>query len=285
MGAIDPVAATGRSHNPIGIFDSGVGGLSVWREVARELPGESIVYFADQAHLPYGPRPAEEVRRFSEAIAGELLGLGCKAIVVACNTASAAALKHLRERHPGVAFVGMEPAVKPAALHSKSRVVGVMATPGTLQGRMFALAVERFAAGLTLVNQPCPGLVELIENGELEGARTESLLRELLKPMLGAGADTIVLACSHYPFVSPVIRKIAGDAVQIIDPAPAVARQLRRLLEQRGLAADSGKADHRFMTTGDPRAFRQTLQQLLARDATIEARTWREAQLVAPSAG
>jgi glutamate racemase len=266
---------------PVGIFDSGVGGLSVWREIARELPQESLVYFADQAHLPYGPRPAEEVRQFAEAITGQLLGLGCKAIVVACNTASAAALKHLRERHPEIPFVGMEPAVKPAALQSKSRVVGVMATPGTLQGRMFALAVQRFAAGVTLINQPCAGLVERIESGELDSPATETLLRELLKPMLGAGADTIVLACSHYPFVLPLIRRIAGDAVQIIDPAPAVARQLRRLLEQRGAAALTGAAHRRFLTTGNTATFGETLRRLLAQDGNIEARIWRGSELVA----
>ena len=260
-----------KAAAPIGIFDSGVGGLSVWREVARALPGESLVYFADQANLPYGPRPAEEVRRFSEAITTRLLEAGCKAIVVACNTASAAALKQLRERHPDVPFVGMEPAVKPAALHSKSRVVGVMATPGTLQGRMFALAVERFAAGLTLVNQPCPGLVELIEGGAPDSPALEALLRELLRPMLGAGADTIVLACSHYPFAAPAIQRIAGESVQIIDPAPAVARQVARLLEQRQLLAPPGEPAHRFITSGDPGALRRAAHRLLALDVVAEA--------------
>lgn len=257
--------------SPVGIFDSGVGGLSVWREVVRLLPQESTIYVADQAHLPYGPRPADEVRGFAEGITAELLRRGCKAIVVACNTASAAALKHLRERHPGVAFVGMEPAVKPAALRSRSRVAGVMATPGTLQGRMFALAVERFAADLTLVNQPCAGLVERIEAGELDTPATEALLRELLKPMLGAGADTIVLACTHYPFVEPLIRRIAGEAVQVIDPAPAVARQLARLLDERGLRAPGGATPrHAFLTSGDPAALGRALKGLLGIEAEPE---------------
>src|ERR1051326_4582707 len=166
------------SAAPIGIFDSGIGGVTVWREIVRAMPHESTLYVADQAHLPYGPRPADEGRGYAEAITRYLLReRGCKAIVVACNTASAAALKFLREQHPGVLFVGMEPAVKPAASHTKSRVVGVLATPGTLQGRMFALAVERFAAGVTLVNQPCPGLVEAIEAGALDAPATEQLLR------------------------------------------------------------------------------------------------------------
>ena len=256
---------------PVGIFDSGVGGLSVWREIARALPAESTIYVADQAHLPYGARPAEEVRGFAETIAARLLAQGCKAIVVACNTASAAALKALRERHPEMIFVGMEPAVKPAALHSKSKVVGVMATAGTLQGRMFALAVERFASGVTLVNQPCAGLVERIEDGQLDTPATEALLRELLAPMLKAGADTIVLACTHYPFVLPLIRRIAGDAVHIIDPAPAVTRHLARVLDERGLRAPAGaKAVHRFITSAEPAALQRALRALVGIDGAVE---------------
>ena len=256
---------------PLGIFDSGVGGLSVWREIARALPGESTIYVADQAHLPYGARPADEVRGFAEAITARLLGLGCKAIVVACNTASAAALKALRERHPDVTFVGMEPAVKPAALHSKSKVVGVMATPGTLQGRMFALAVERYAAGITLVNQPCPGLVERIEAGELDTPATEALLRELLAPMLRAGADTIVLACTHYPFVLPLIERLAGAGVHTIDPAPAVVRHLARVLDERKLRAPAGAAgSHRFLTSGEPATLARALRNLVGVEAKVE---------------
>ncbi|MGQ0586687.1 MAG: glutamate racemase, partial [Gammaproteobacteria bacterium] len=204
-------------------------------------------------------------------ITAHLLALGCKAIVVACNTASAAALKALRARHPDVAFVGMEPAIKPAALHTKSKVVGVMATPGTLQGRMFALAVERFAAGITLVNQPCPGLVERIEAGELDTPATEALLRELLAPMLRAGADAIVLACTHYPFVGPLLRRIAGEAVHIIDPAPAVTRQLARLLAERALRAPAGtRPTHRFMTSGDPAAMARALRALVGIETAVE---------------
>lgn len=256
---------------PVGIFDSGIGGLSVWREIVRALPHEPTVYVADQARLPYGPRPPEEVRAFAEAIVQRLLGLGCKVIVVACNTASAAALKALRERHPGVPFVGMEPAIKPAALHSRSKVVGVMATPGTLQGRMFALAVERFAAGVTLVNQPCPGLVERIEAGEFETRATEALLRELLAPMLRAGADTVVLACTHYPFVLPLLQRIAGAGVHIIDPAPAVTRQLARLLDERGLRAPRGASPaHRFLTSGEPAALQRALKELAGVQAPVE---------------
>lgn len=256
---------------PVGIFDSGVGGLSVWREIVRELPHESTVFVADQAHLPYGPRPADEVLGFAERITTELVERGCKAIVVACNTASAAALKTLRERHPGTPFVGMEPAVKPAAQSSRRQVVAVLATPGTLQGRMFADAVQRFAGGVKVLRQPCPGLVEQIERGELDTPATRELLHGLLLPAMDAGADTLVLACTHYPFVAPAIRAIVGDGVQIIDPAPAVARQLARVLEERGLAAlPDGRPAHRFFTTGDPAALQAALRRLVGVEAKVE---------------
>lgn len=255
---------------PVGIFDSGVGGLSVWREAARALPRESFIYLADQAHVPYGPRPPAEVRRYAEAITAALLAHGCKAVVVACNTASAAALKELRARHPDVPFVGMEPAVKPAATQTRSRVVGVMATPGTLQGRMFMLAVERFAAGVTLVNQPCSGLVERIEAGDVDSPELLALLQTLLAPMLKAGADTIVLACTHYPFVLPLIRRIAGEGVHIVDPAPAVARQLAHLLAERGLQAPAeAVATQRFLTTGTPAALERALACLLGLETSV----------------
>lgn len=256
---------------PIGIFDSGVGGLSVWREIARQLPHEATCYVADQAHVPYGPRPADEVRGYAEALTSELLRRGCKAIVVACNTASAAALKDLRAAHPNVAFVGMEPAVKPAALHTKSGVVGVLATPGTLQGRMFRLAVERYGSGLSFVNQPCPGLVECIERGEIDAPGTELLLRELLRPMLDAGADTLVLACTHYPFVAPLIARIVGPAVQIVDPAPAVARQLARVLDAHGMRAPATTARHDFFTSGDPAVLRRALRQLAGVETDVRS--------------
>jgi glutamate racemase len=256
---------------PVGIFDSGVGGLSVWREIVRELPHESTLYVADQAHLPYGPRPADEVLGFAEHITAELIERGCKAIVVACNTASAAALKALRERHPGTPFIGMEPAVKPAAKSSKRQVVAVLATPGTLQGRMFADAVQRFAAGVKVLRQPCPGLVEQVERGELDTSATRELLRGLLLPAMDVGADTLVLACTHYPFVEPLIRQIVGDGVQIIDPAPAVARQLARVLEERGLLAEAdGKPAHRFFTTGEPASLQAALARLVGIEAKVE---------------
>lgn len=254
---------------PIGIFDSGVGGLTVWRELVRELPNESLLYVADQAHVPYGPRPPEQIREYALTIAAALRKRNCKAIVVACNTASAAALKDLRQKYPDLPFAGMEPAVKPAALQTKTGVVGVMATPGTLQGRMFMLAVERFAANLTLVNQPCPGLVQMIEAGDTDSAQLEALLREWLAPMLKAGADTIVLACTHYPFVLPLIRKVAGPGVQVLEPSAAVARQVARLVNQHNLKAPERAPTHQFLTTGDPAAMRASLKRLVGVDSEV----------------
>ena len=246
----------------IGVFDSGVGGLSVWREVAVQLPDESSVYLADQGHIPYGPRPMQEIRAFSEAIVRFLLGQGCNIIVVACNAASAAALAHLRARFTDVPFVGMEPAVKPAVQTTRTGHVGVMATPATFQGELFASVVERFASGVQLVKQVCPGLVEQVEAGRLDTPDTEAMLREYLAPMMEAGVDTIVLGCTHYPFLAPAIQRIVGPGVSIIDPSPAIARQVGRVMELRGLLSASCEADHVFCTSGDEVAFTETVRQL-----------------------
>ena len=211
---------------PIGVFDSGVGGLSVLRQIQHQFPQENLIYLADQQHVPYGPRPLGQVRQFSEAITRFLLDQGVKLIVVACNTASAAALYHLRETFPEVPFVGMEPAVKPAAEQTQSGVVGVLATPATFQGRLYASVVERFASGVLLLQDTCPGLVDQIEMGDLQGPKTRAILEDALTPMLERGIDRVVMGCTHYPFVIPLIQEIVGPGVRVIDPAPAVARQV-----------------------------------------------------------
>ncbi|MCW5626664.1 MAG: aspartate/glutamate racemase family protein, partial [Burkholderiales bacterium] len=171
-----------HADGPIGVFDSGVGGLSVWREIVRLLPHEDTIYFADQAHVPYGPRPMEEIRAFSEAITRELLKRDCKAVVVACNTASAAALKHLRETFPGITIIGMEPAVKPAAALTKTGVVGIMATPATFQGRLFQATAGRHAGDIRLLNTVCDGLADAIEASATGGPSAEPLLRRFIDP-------------------------------------------------------------------------------------------------------
>lgn len=246
---------------PIGVFDSGVGGLSVWREIVAALPREDTLYFADQARVPYGPRPEAEIRTFSERITRFLLQQGCKAVVVACNTASAAALRHLRDTFPGVPIIGMEPAVKPAAALTRSGVVGILATPATFQGRLFKATAGRHAAGIHLVNQVCDGLADHVERGDPEDPETLRLLDHYLDPVLAAGADVVVLACTHYPFLMDAIRQRCGPAVTVIDPAPAIARHLGDVLAERSMLATPGRTGHaRFATTGDPAALRHFLR-------------------------
>ncbi len=259
----------------IGVFDSGVGGLSVLRALRAGLPEESMVYVADQAHVPYGPRPLEQVRRFSEGISRFLVSRGAKLIVVACNSASAAALQHLRQVMPTVPFVGMEPAVKPAAQETHTRVVGVLATPATFQGALYASVVERFGAGVTLLRDTCPGLVEQIENGDLVGPETQRILHAALDPMVAEGIDTVVLACTHFPFVIPAIQEIVGAGVRVIDPAPAIARQAQRLLEAAGARrTDHGSVGIEFFTSGDPSRLESMSERLLALRVSAAGLAW-----------
>ncbi len=271
----------GGEGGPIGIFDSGVGGLSVLREIRRQMPGESIIYFGDQGHVPYGPRSLEQVRAFSLEITRYLLARDAKIVVVACNSASAAALTALRATYPDVPFVGMEPAVKPAAEHTTTGVVGVLATPATFQGALYASVVERFAVGVELLKSTCPGLVGLIEEGDLGGARTRRILEAALLPMLDRRIDTVVLACTHYPFVIPLIKDIVGDAVRVIDPAPAVARQTSRVLDAGHLlGAPSGGGTIEYLTSGDPGRFDAVITLLLGEEATAHALTWQHDKML-----
>ncbi len=266
-----------QSTFPIGVFDSGVGGLSVLRALRAQLPEESVIYFGDQGHIPYGPRPLMQIRTFAEAITNFLLAQNAKMIVVACNTASAAALKYLREKFPNVPFVGMEPAVKPAAETTQTGKVGVLATPATFQGALYASVVERFAHGVELLQHTCPGLVQQIEQGNLDGAETRAILEEALLPMLEKNIDTVVLGCTHYPFVIPLIQRIVGEKVRVIDPAPAVARQVRRLLEAGGLRNEStSRGNLTFYTSGDAQAFKSLLPVLLGEEGDVHRVAWVE---------
>lgn len=260
---------------PVGVFDSGVGGLSVLRAIRQQLPNESLLYFGDQGHVPYGPRPLEEVREFSEAITRFLLDLGAKLIVVACNTASAAALHSLRQAFPDVSFVGMEPAVKPAAENTCTGVVGVLATPATFQGALYASVVERFASNVVLLQNTCPGLVQQIERGALDGSETRAILDSALRPMLDQGIDTIVLGCTHYPFVIPLIQEIVGPDVRVIDPAPAVARQVARLLDSAGRRAACPMSETlRFFTSGEATRFEVLLPRLFDETGEVREAFW-----------
>jgi len=263
------------TKSPIGVFDSGVGGLSVLRAIRVQMPEESVLYFGDQGHIPYGPRPIEQIRDFSEAITNFLIEQDAKIIVVACNTASAAALKYLREKYPHVHFVGMEPAVKPAAETTQTGKVGVLATPATFQGALYASVVERFANGVELFQNTCNGLVQQIEQGTLRGSETRRILEDALKPMLEKNIDTVVLGCTHYPFVIPLIQEIVGENVRVIDPAPAVAKQVKRLLEAEGVKNNSstlGKV--RFYTSGDPEEFKSLSSVLLGWIGEVEKVEW-----------
>ncbi|MBN1977449.1 MAG: glutamate racemase [Anaerolineae bacterium] len=269
----------------IGVFDSGVGGVSVWREIARQLPHEDVVYLGDQAHVPYGLRSLDEVRSFSEGVVRFLLDHGAKVIVIACNAASAASLYYLRNLFPEVPFVGMEPAVKPAAERTRTGVVGVIATRTTFQGKLFASLLQRYARDVRVVTEVGSGLVEAVEAGALDTPETEELLRKHLAPLVEAGADQLVLGCTHYPFLRSMIERIVGDCMAVIDPAPAVARQTACVLAREGLEAGYPRAgDHVFCTTGDVADFAAMLERLLPQpvlqgNCEVRAARWREGRL------
>jgi glutamate racemase len=260
-----------RSDQPIGIFDSGIGGLSVAYAIFQHLPQEALLYYGDTARIPYGPKPAETIRQYSEEITSFLLEQGCKLIVVACNTASAAALNHLRHRWPEVPIVGMEPAVKPGALATRTGKVAVLATAGTFQSQRYASLMHRYAREVELLEDPCTGLVERIEAGAAGSPETEALLRRIVTPMQAAGADTFVLGCTHYPFVLPVLEKILGPQATIINPAPAVARQVQRQLAERELLrqAEAPPPQHRFYASGPREQLQALAGQLLGFEVTV----------------
>ena len=258
----------------VGAFDSGVGGLSVWREIARQMPYADLIYVADQAHCPYGPRSMAEIRALAERITTFLIERGVDVIVVACNTASAAALHHLRWRF-GVPIVGMEPAVKPAAAHTQTGHVGVLATPVTFQGELFASLLDRFADGVTVHTQVCPGLVEQVEAGQLDGDETSALLQRFLQPLLQEGIDTLVLGCTHYPFLLAPMARVVGPKVAIIDPAPAVACQTARVLSQARPDAPRDRSGKRVLyTSGNIAPFRRAVARLLGDVGTVRAVRW-----------
>ncbi len=256
--------------NAIGLFDSGVGGLSVWQEVVRQLPHESTIYVADSANCPYGFRSAEEVRELSTIMVRFLLNQHCKLIVVACNTASAAALAYLRDKFT-VPIVGMEPALKPAAEATRSGHVGVLATNGTFQGTLFKNTTRRYAHGVEVHEQVGEGLVEQVEAGQLDTPETELLLRRYLTPMLAAQVDQIVLGCTHYPLLRPLIEKIVGQQAKIIDPSPAVARQVQRVLTSHNLAAnESHLPNYQFYSTGHPQALQDLVTVISPKSAQVK---------------
>ncbi|MCC8390982.1 glutamate racemase [Paraburkholderia sp. MMS20-SJTR3] len=265
------LAADAASQAPIGIFDSGLGGLSVLRAVRAQLPEEALLYVADSLYAPYGERDDDFITDRTLAIGEWLAARGAKALVVACNTATAQSIAYVREKLP-IPLVGVEPGVKPAALQSKSRVAGVLATQATLRSARFQGLLERYAADCRFLCQPGHGLVQAVERCDVGSAELRTLLHGYLEPMLDAGADTLVLGCTHYPFLDAAIRDIVGQRLALIDTSVAIARQLERVLEQHGLraAAPAAAPLPRFYSTDDGRHQQQLAATLLQIDAAVE---------------
>jgi glutamate racemase len=253
-------------HAKIGVLDSGIGGLSVLREIHRLLPQLPTVYVADQLHLPYGPRPTEEVRAFVFSITDFLIRQGASVIVLACNTASAASLLPLREAYPYVPFVGMEPAVKPAAEATRSGVVGVLATETTANGPLYERVLNRYARNVQVITQIAPGLVQVAEDNTQQTPGGRAVIEGYIRPLIEQSADQIVLACTHFPFLAPTIQAIVGSGVTLVDPSPAIARQTARLLPKNHALQS---IPNHYFTTGDPARFQEMLKVLIG----VEART------------
>lgn len=249
---------------PIGIFDSGLGGLSVLRYARDRFPAEAFIYLADQRRAPYGDRSREEIFAYTNLAVNRLIDLDAKGVVIACNTASDVALERMRELHPGLPFVGIEPAVKPAVASSHTGIVGVLATTGTVTGSRLRSLISKYAGASTVLTQACPGLVELIEDGLGDSQQAEALLRDYVSPLVEAGVDTLVIGCTHYSFVADAIGDIAGPGVKIIDPADAVARQIGRAIPMNGTAGAI-----RYETSGDAVRMRRQLQEMFNEEAAV----------------
>ncbi len=241
------------SANAIGIFDSGIGGTSIWMEIQQLLPNENCIYLADSKNAPYGEKSPEEILRLSIKNTELLLQNNCKLIVVACNTATTNAIAYLRKNY-SVPFIGIEPAIKPAALHSKSKKIGVLATKGTLASSLFHSTAKHHAGDITILEQQGTGLVELIESGQLNSDTTRELLNSFLRPMLAKGIDHLVLGCTHYPYLIPVLKELLPKNVKIIDSGEAVARQTKVVLENYDLLnTTTEEATHHFYSNADAR--------------------------------
>lgn len=258
------------SSAPIGIFDSGVGGLSVARDIRLRLPAEDLLYFADNAFCPYGGRPLNEIRARSVAVVDELVDRGAKIVVVACNTASGAALETLRERFP-LPIVGLEPAVKPAAERSRNGRIGVLATAGTLRTRRFHRLVEEYGQDVKVFQRASPELVDLVEAGEISGQSVERFLAATLAPLTEAEVDTLVLGCTHYPFLRDAIAEVMGPKVEILDSGEAVARQVERVLVERNSLATGGPGSILLLTSGETESVEAIVRRLWPDPIEVQA--------------
>ena len=251
-------------------MDSGVGGISVLKHIHALLPHENLLYVADSKYAPYGNKTPTEITARCFAVADFLIAQNVKALVVACNTATAAAIDAMREKYP-LPIIGMEPAVKPAAEASKNGVVGVLATVGTLKSAQFAALLESYGRNVKVVTQACVGLVECVERGELDTPETKALIRQYTVPLLAEGADTLVLGCTHYPFVKGAIREIVGDKISLIDTGAAVAKQLKRQLEENGfLSASNQPAKVQFWTNSEADNAEQVIEALWGESAEVK---------------
>ena len=240
-------------NRPIGVYDSGFGGLSVWRELYRALPDESLIYLGDGKNCPYGSLPEERIREYAEQSVGELVERGCKLIVVACNTATAAAITYLRERFSQIPIVGLEPAVKPACQMTKSRKVAVVATERSLGSEKFRRAVERYGEGVEVIKAVGEGFVEAVESDQEQSPATRQKVEAVIEPLIKSGVDVIVLGCTHYPFLKSVIRNVVGErGVQIIDSGEAVEKRVESLLDKYDIrASEENDAQYEFLTFAD----------------------------------
>ena len=241
------------NNKPIGVYDSGFGGLSVWRELHRALPHESLIYLGDGKNCPYGSRPADEVRALADQAVSDLVARGCKMVVVACNTATAAAISHLRERFFSMPIVGLEPAIKPACAMTRSKVVGVIATERSLQGEKFLSTLARYGEGVDVIKTVGKGWVEAVEQSEEQSEATEQRVREVIEPIIERGADVIVLGCTHYPFLKDVVQRVVGEReVAVIDSGEAVEKRVESLLDEYGLrASEDNEPCLEFITYAD----------------------------------
>ncbi len=253
----------------IGVFDSGVGGLSVLHHIRRLLPHEQLIYIADSGHVPYGDKSAAFIEQRALALTRFLVEQGADAVVVACNTATAAAITTLR-KHYTLPIIGMEPAVKPAVAATHSGVVGVLATTGTLESARFAALLERYAGEVEIVTQGCPGLVEQVERGDLLGPQTRSLIERYTMPLLARGADTLILGCTHYPFLAPLIGEVVGVNITLVDTGEAVARQLQRRIQIELPRRTSGTASEQFFTSGDAEQATRSMSLLWGEDVLTQ---------------
>ncbi|MCL1910956.1 MAG: glutamate racemase [Leptospirales bacterium] len=247
---------------PLGVFDSGIGGVSILLEIRKLLKSEDVIYFADSAWCPYGTKPIEQIRERTLKITDFLVSQNSKAVVVACNTACSAGLDLIRDKNRSIPVIGVEPAVKPAQSITRNGKIGVLSTNRTLQGEKFSMLIEKFGNGVEIFTQPAPGLAELVDQGKKDEPETAQLLGDYLRPLLARGIDTLVLGCTHYPFLSDKIREICGSSVALVDTGLAVAKQTERVLRDQNIASDEGIGRVNFYTSGDEDFVKRVLETL-----------------------